>query len=527
MVLREKGPDSVPIATFSIWRLIKDALLTDKIKVKEQFMDKEKSLEKIQEEQRKFHGVLRRSRKMGPVFVSILLTCVFLLVGKIFFSDFVGYVFCDFELVFFSFFYPYYSKIDLMTEKWVVVASVEVLIRFPLLPGEDPTARCVSNKNSQPSVYGPNPIPQKHRDQVKRKCTDQLMKNVDKKPKQMAGHDIQPPSQRPTEDKTQKKKCFGTVSPRALPEEEEKIKIKCKNCGAFGHRARSKMCPMKHWHRALPLQPLDSNKENLKTRKDQELQTPGMFETTEREEKERQTQEVLPRKTLLEKFPRSSPEKRMSYWKEPIESCPFVRVNHRDNDFCGLFTQFIAFQPEGCGYKQVSILEHADKSQQLPYQTDHSLTPDLKARFPPLLGGGYISGKTGVKLLLLLNISTVQLSFFQSRHPSSDSTQLLHGLALSQFVKAHLNPTSEDLKFLKTIAASCEICQKTDPNTKYRKKSLFIFSDTDRALLTQAPEDTKTHRLIISSRKDVFMANGDHVFFKVPLMCNSVLIADC
>ncbi|KAL6033095.1 hypothetical protein STEG23_012579 [Scotinomys teguina] len=33
------------------------------------------------------------------------------------------------------------------------------------------------------------------------------------------------------------------------------------------------------------------------------------------------------------------------------------------------------------------------------------------------------------------------------------------------------------------------------------EKSLFIFSDTDRALLTQAPEDTRTHRLIISSRK--------------------------
>ncbi|KAL6031503.1 hypothetical protein STEG23_027942 [Scotinomys teguina] len=46
---------------------------------------------------------------MCPVFVPILLTCVFLLVGKIFFNDFVEYVFCAFELVFFSF-YPYYLK---------------------------------------------------------------------------------------------------------------------------------------------------------------------------------------------------------------------------------------------------------------------------------------------------------------------------------------------------------------------------------------------------------------------------------
>ncbi|KAL6047067.1 hypothetical protein STEG23_026861, partial [Scotinomys teguina] len=35
-----------------------------------------------------------RSKKMGPVFVSILLTCVFLLVGKVFFNDSVEYVFC-------------------------------------------------------------------------------------------------------------------------------------------------------------------------------------------------------------------------------------------------------------------------------------------------------------------------------------------------------------------------------------------------------------------------------------------------
>ncbi|KAL6043138.1 hypothetical protein STEG23_019319, partial [Scotinomys teguina] len=49
-------------------------------------------------------------RKMGPVYLSILLTCVFLLVVKIFFNDFVEYVFCAFELVFFSFFYSYYSK---------------------------------------------------------------------------------------------------------------------------------------------------------------------------------------------------------------------------------------------------------------------------------------------------------------------------------------------------------------------------------------------------------------------------------
>lgn len=54
-----------------------------------------------------------------------------------------------------------------MTEKWMAVASVEVLIPFQLLPGEDPTVLCVSNKNSQLVVSPPNPTPQSHEDQEK------------------------------------------------------------------------------------------------------------------------------------------------------------------------------------------------------------------------------------------------------------------------------------------------------------------------------------------------------------------------
>ncbi|KAL6087947.1 hypothetical protein STEG23_034972 [Scotinomys teguina] len=50
-ILRKKGMDNVPLVTFSICRLIKDALLTDKVKVKEQLVEAEQSLEKIQEEE--------------------------------------------------------------------------------------------------------------------------------------------------------------------------------------------------------------------------------------------------------------------------------------------------------------------------------------------------------------------------------------------------------------------------------------------------------------------------------------------
>ncbi|KAL6064421.1 hypothetical protein STEG23_020148 [Scotinomys teguina] len=50
-ILRKKGTDNVPLVTFSIWHLVKDALHTDKVKVKEQLVEAEQSLEKIQEEE--------------------------------------------------------------------------------------------------------------------------------------------------------------------------------------------------------------------------------------------------------------------------------------------------------------------------------------------------------------------------------------------------------------------------------------------------------------------------------------------
>lgn len=52
-------------------------------------------------------------------------------------------------------------QINLMTEKWVVDASVEVLLRFPLRPGEDPTARCVPQKKCPPSAHKPRSASQR------------------------------------------------------------------------------------------------------------------------------------------------------------------------------------------------------------------------------------------------------------------------------------------------------------------------------------------------------------------------------
>ena len=50
-------------------------------------------------------------------------------------------------------------------------------------------------------------------------------------------------------------------------------------------------------------------------------------------------------------------------------------------------------------------------------------------------------------------------SLHQLFHPNSQ--------ALSSFVKTHLQPTPEDLCFLRSITASCKICQMSDSNSRY------------------------------------------------------------
>lgn len=60
--------------------------------------------------------------------------------------------------------------------------------------------------------------------------------------------------------------------------------VKCRNCGAFGHLAISKWCPMKSWGGALAPQTLGSNKkENLTPTNPQDLRTPGSVNTAARE----------------------------------------------------------------------------------------------------------------------------------------------------------------------------------------------------------------------------------------------------
>ncbi|XP_040313885.1 protein FAM90A27P-like [Herpailurus yagouaroundi] len=174
--------------------------------------------------------------------------------------------------------------IDSMTEKWVVDAAVEVLLRFPLMPGEDPGARCVSSKKCQPSVDRLT-ASQRRKDQEERKSNNQAPRKNDQGPKdmrQMARHYIhQRPIRLPmTQNVKQLQK--GPVGQRNPPPEEENTRVKCKNCGAFGHLASSRRCPMKCWGGALAPQPLGSSEnENLEPRRPQDCHTPGSFHTTD------------------------------------------------------------------------------------------------------------------------------------------------------------------------------------------------------------------------------------------------------
>lgn len=59
--------------------------------------------------------------------------------------------------------------------------------------------------------------------------------------------------------------------------------VKCRNCGAFGHVAMSKWCPVKCWSRASAPPLLGSKeKENLEPRNPLALQTLGPFSKTDR-----------------------------------------------------------------------------------------------------------------------------------------------------------------------------------------------------------------------------------------------------
>ncbi|KAM9694977.1 protein FAM90A27P-like [Trichechus inunguis] len=220
--------------------------------------------------------------------------------------------------------------IDMMTEKWVVAASVEVLLRFPLMPGEDPRARCVSNKKCQPSVDQPHMTSRRHGEQDQRKFNNQCLKKTEQSPKdlrKMADHYTQQQSHGPPRVQNLKKRKRGAVGQSTPPSEKIDTRVRCKNCGAFGHTEKSKRCPMKHWDGALALQPLGSNKkkENLEPRKSQESHTRGSFSQTDRQKEQRQRQEEQQKKSLSQHIRSRLQEKQQTNYEELTESCDYLR----------------------------------------------------------------------------------------------------------------------------------------------------------------------------------------------------------
>ncbi|XP_049725036.1 protein FAM90A27P-like [Elephas maximus indicus] len=211
--------------------------------------------------------------------------------------------------------------VDMMTEKWVVVASVEVLLRFPLMPGEDPRARCDSKKKRQPSVNQPHAASHGYGDQEGRKPNNRCLKKTEQRPedlRKMTDHYKQQQSHGPPTVRNLKKRKRGAVEPSASPSEKVHTRVMCKNCGAFGHTEKSKRCPMKHWDGALALQPLGSNKkkENLEPRKPQEPHTRGSFNQTDRQKEQSQWQEEEQKKMLMQNIPRRLQEKQQTNDKE-------------------------------------------------------------------------------------------------------------------------------------------------------------------------------------------------------------------
>ncbi|XP_036022791.1 putative protein FAM90A20P [Onychomys torridus] len=75
----------------------------------------------------------------------------------------------------------------------------------------------------------------------------------------------------------------GPMALNVPPLQEENPRVKCRDCGAFGHRSRSRRCPIKcgPWH--LVPQPLETReeKENQDPHRAQALQNPGTISQAE------------------------------------------------------------------------------------------------------------------------------------------------------------------------------------------------------------------------------------------------------
>ncbi|XP_055205726.2 protein FAM90A15-like [Gorilla gorilla gorilla] len=144
----------------------------------------------------------------------------------------------------------------------------------------------------------------------------------------MARRDPKSWAKRLVRAQTLQKQRRAPVGPRAPPPDEEDPRLKCKNCGAFGHTARSTRCPMKCWKAALVPATLGKKegKENLKPWKPQVEANPGPLNKDKGEKEERPRQQDPQRKALLHIFSGKAPEKPLPNRKGSTESSDYLRV---------------------------------------------------------------------------------------------------------------------------------------------------------------------------------------------------------
>ncbi|XP_027955533.1 protein FAM90A1-like [Eumetopias jubatus] len=144
---------------------------------------------------------------------------------------------------------------------------------------------------------------------------------------QKSGQGSRPGKKQPVIAKTVTKEQRAPVAPRAPGPNEEDPRVKCRDCGAFGHKASSSRCPMKHWAGALVPQAWGSRKlkENVEPWSQQDQQNPGSLKQAEREKGEGQRQEAQQRVALLQRFPRRTQGGQKPTWKDCTESCGYVR----------------------------------------------------------------------------------------------------------------------------------------------------------------------------------------------------------
>ncbi|XP_054228363.1 protein FAM90A1 isoform X1 [Homo sapiens] len=144
----------------------------------------------------------------------------------------------------------------------------------------------------------------------------------------MARRDPKPGAKRLVRAQTLQKQRRAPVGPRAPPPDEEDPRLKCKNCEAFGHTARSTRCPMKCWKAALvpPNFGEKEGKENLKPWKPQVEANPGPLNKDKGEKEERPRPQDPQRKALLHIFSGKPPEKPLPNQKGSTESSDYLRV---------------------------------------------------------------------------------------------------------------------------------------------------------------------------------------------------------